>query len=82
MVLVDYTKVATWRSLSINISTVQVHRLHISLGTWFTVSTHFGSNSQEVLSMPWNERSAMDQRTRFIADYLDDFFPFAEFCLP
>ena len=31
--------------------------------------------------MPWNERSAMDQRTRFIADYLDDFFPFAELCL-
>ena len=26
--------------------TVQVHRLHISPGTWFTVSTHFGSNSQ------------------------------------
>ena len=26
--------------------TVQVHRLHISSGTWFTVSTHFGSNSQ------------------------------------
>ena len=23
----------------------------------------------------------MDQRTRFIADYLDDFFPFAELCL-
>lgn len=30
--------------------------------------------------MPWNERSAMDQRTRFIADYLDDFFPFSELC--
>ena len=25
----------------------------------YIVCTHFGSNSQEVLSMPWNERSAM-----------------------
>ncbi len=31
--------------------------------------------------MPWNERSAMDQRTRFIAAYLDDLFPFTELCL-
>ncbi len=31
--------------------------------------------------MPRNERSAMDQRIRFIADYLDDLFPFTELCL-
>ncbi len=31
--------------------------------------------------MPWNERSAMDERIRFIADYLDDLFPFTELCL-
>ncbi len=30
--------------------------------------------------MPWNETSAMDQRMHFIADYLEDFFPFSELC--
>ena len=28
--------------------------------------------------MPWNETSAMDQRIHFIADYLEDYFPFSE----
>lgn len=30
--------------------------------------------------MPWNETSAMDQRMHFIADYLEDYFPFSELC--
>ena len=30
--------------------------------------------------MPWNETSAMDQRMHFIADYLEDYFPFSDLC--
>ena len=30
--------------------------------------------------MPWNETSAMDERMRFLTDYLEDYFSFTELC--
>ena len=44
--------------------TVQVHRLHISLGTWFTVSTHV----REWSRTDWEAAAEYDtrQRTRIL----------------
>ncbi|WP_224796374.1 hypothetical protein, partial [Pseudomonas fluorescens] len=36
----------------------RVHPLHLRPGTWFTGINH----GQEVLTMPWNQESPMDQR--------------------
>ena len=56
-------------------------------GTWFTDQSRYMVYSfahlwapQGGAHMPWNETSAMDQRMHFIADYLEDYFPFSELC--
>jgi hypothetical protein len=44
----------------------RVHPLRLRPGTWFTGINH----GQEVLTMPWNQESPMDQRVKLVSDWL------------
>src|SRR4051812_3793400 len=53
-----------------------------SPGTWVTeLSRHIGDTAgTRRCPMPWSETSPMDQKTKFIADYLRHSLPFSELC--
>ncbi len=66
---------------------IKYSRRRYGPGTWFTDQSRYMVYSfvhlwapQGGAHMPWNETSAMDQRMHFIADFLEDYFPFSELC--